>query len=109
MSEFVRNELEYPEIQEFFWTESRVVLEYINNEAKRFHVYFANRVQQNRDLTDPNSWFYVDTRNSPAEDASRGLTARQLVEGSRWLTGPEFLWKSGPCKPENVYPAGTKL
>ena len=26
----------------------------------------------------------------------------QLVEGSLWLTGPEFLWRSGPCEPENV-------
>ena len=102
ISEFVRTELEYPEIKEFFWTDSRVVLGYINNEAKRFHVYVANRVQQIHDLTDSNSWFYVDTSNNPADYASRGLTAKQLVEGSRWLTGPEFLWKSGPCKPENV-------
>ena len=48
MSEFVRNELEYPEIQEFFWTDSRVVLGYINNEAKRFHVYVANREDPHR-------------------------------------------------------------
>ena len=102
MSEFVRNELEYPEIQEFFWTDSRVVLGYINNEAKRFHVYVANRVQQIRDLTDPNSWFYVDTNSNPADEASRGLTAKQLVEGSRWLTGPKFLWECRPCKPEKV-------
>ena len=44
ISEFVRNELEYPEMKEFFWTDSRVVLGCINNEAKRFHVYVANRV-----------------------------------------------------------------
>ena len=63
-------------------------------------VYRANRVQQIRDQTDPNSWFYVDTSSNPADDASRGLTAKQLVEDSRWLT--VFLWKSRPCKPENV-------
>ena len=59
-------------------------------------------MQQIRDLTDPNGWFYVDTNNNPADEASRGLTAKQLVEGSLWLTGPEFLWRSGPCEPENV-------
>ena len=42
-------------IIEFFWTDSRVVLGYISNEAKRFHVYVANRVQEIRDLPDPNS------------------------------------------------------
>ena len=33
-------------MKEFFWTDSRVVIGYINNEAKRFHVYVANRVQR---------------------------------------------------------------
>ena len=102
MSEFVRNNLEYPEIKEFFWTDSQVVLGYFSNEAKRFHVYVANRVQQIRGLTDPNSWFYVETNSDPADEASRGFTAKQLIEGSRWLIGPEFLWESRPCKPENV-------
>ena len=44
MSDFVRKELEYKEIREFFWTDSQAVLGYVNNEAKRFHVYVANRV-----------------------------------------------------------------
>ena len=93
-------------MQESFWTDSRVVLGYINNQAKRFHVYVANRVQQIRGLTDPSSWFYVDTSSNPADDASRGHTAMQLVEGARWLTGPDFLWKSGPCREyQNSYQA----
>ena len=59
-------------------------------------------MQQIRDLTYPNAWFYVDTNSNPADEASRGLTAKQLFERSLWLTGPEFLWRSGPCTPENV-------
>ena len=34
VSDFLRKELEYPKIQEFFWTDSRVILRYIN-EAKK--------------------------------------------------------------------------
>ena len=71
MSEFVRNELEYPEMKEFFWTDSRVVLGYINNEAKRFHVYVANRVQQIRDLTDPNAWFVRRHKQQPRRRSIR--------------------------------------
>ncbi|XP_068691203.1 uncharacterized protein [Montipora foliosa] len=100
MSDFVRNELEYKEIREFFWTDSQAVLGYVNNDAKRFHVYVANRVQQIRDLTDPSSWYYVESHSNPADEVSRGLTAKQLLEGSRWLSGPEFLWESGVCNPE---------
>ena len=97
MSDFVRNELE---IREFFWTDSQAVLGYLSNYAKHFHVYVANRIQQIRDLTDPRSWYYVESHSNPADEVSRGLTAKQLLEGSRWLSGPEFLWKSGACNPE---------
>ena len=30
--------------------------------------------------------------DNPADDASRGITAEQLVENARWLNGPSFLW-----------------
>ncbi|XP_015749621.1 PREDICTED: uncharacterized protein LOC107329445 [Acropora digitifera] len=42
----------------------------------------------------------VESHSNPADEVSRGLTAKQLLEGSRWLSGPEFLWKSGACNPE---------
>ena len=32
-------------IREFYWTDSMVVLGYISNEAKRFKVFVANRIQ----------------------------------------------------------------
>ena len=41
----------------------------------------------------------VLTQSNPADHASRGLTASQLLQGSTWLFGPEFLWKDGVFKP----------
>lgn len=102
VSEFLRRELSYTDIKEHFWTDSKIVLGYVNNEAKRFHVYVANRVQQIRDVTNPSSWLYVSTELNPADHASRGLTASQLLQGTNWLTGPLFLWKSGTFLPEKI-------
>ena len=37
---------------------------------------------------------------NPADDASRGLTAQNLVDSSRWWNGPDLLWKpleDRPC------------
>ena len=45
MSEFLHAELSYQKIQEYFWTDSKIVLGYVTNDARRFHVYVANRVQ----------------------------------------------------------------
>jgi len=51
MSKFLKNELQYDFVEEYFWVDSQIVLDYVNNEAKRFNVYVANRVQQIRDLS----------------------------------------------------------
>ncbi|XP_054755511.2 uncharacterized protein LOC129261477 [Lytechinus pictus] len=95
MSTFLRKELTVAKPQEFFWTDSQVVLGYIRNEARRFHVFVANRVQQIHDETNPKIWFYVNTEDNPADEASRGMTAKELVESSRWLVGPKFLHEKG--------------
>ena len=42
----------------------------------------------------------MDTKENPADDASRGLDAKTLTEQQRWLTGPGFLWQ-----PEKAWPA----
>ncbi|XP_041461230.1 uncharacterized protein LOC121412484 [Lytechinus variegatus] len=104
ISSFLKQELKYDNIKEFFWTDSKVVLGYVQNEARRFHVYVANRIQLIRDLTDPDEWCYVDTAQNPADDASRGLSATQLTEDCRWLRGPEFLWTEGKFKLDHVQP-----
>ena len=73
-----------------FYTDSKVVLGYIQNESRRFHVYVANRVQLIRRLSDPHRWRYVDTSENPADLATRRLSVSDLVK-SNWLTGPQFL------------------
>ncbi|GAA6067474.1 uncharacterized protein nek6 isoform X1, partial [Tachysurus ichikawai] len=92
MSVMLKTELDMKIDQEFFWTDSQVVLAYINNEARRFHVFVANRVQLIRDITDLSHWHYVNTTENPADHASRGLHASD-ISSSNWLSGPKFLWE----------------
>ncbi|XP_074606485.1 uncharacterized protein LOC141859556 [Acropora palmata] len=96
ISSFLQKELNYQDMQEFFWTDSRVVLGYISNEARRFHTFVANRVQAIRDHACPEQWRYVDTKDNPADDASRALGANELIRSERWWNGPNFLWKPLP-------------
>ena len=96
ISNLLRQELEFADVEEYFWTDSKVTLGYIQNDARRFHVYVANRVQKIRQTTDPDQWFYVPTDANPADHASRGLGVEDLIS-SNWFTGPDFLW--GPDLP----------
>lgn len=83
--------MELKDAQEFFWTDSRVVLWYVNNDPRRFHVFVANRIQRIKDSTNPSQWRHVNSEENPADHASRGLKAKDLM-ASNWLTGPDFLW-----------------
>jgi ribonuclease HI len=53
-----------------FYTDSRVVLGYIQNESQRFYVYIANRVQIIRSISDPSQWKYVEMIHNPADIAT---------------------------------------
>ena len=75
--------LSYENIVNVFWTDSKVVLGYISNDSRRFKVFLANRVQQIQNATSPQQWNHVESEDNPADDASRGLKAEQLVEDTR--------------------------
>ncbi|XP_023815989.1 uncharacterized protein LOC111948234 [Oryzias latipes] len=89
---FLKKELDIQGLKEYYWTDSKVVLGYINNDARRFHVFVANRIQRIRSTTEPSQWRYVASEQNPADRASRGEMTKQLAE-SNWFTGPSFLWQ----------------
>jgi len=99
VADVLKNELDYERIEEFHWTGSKVVLGFINNESRRFHVYVANRVQLIRDYASPAQLRYVESASNPADEGSQGLNASDFLQKSQWINGPGFLWQS-----ENHWP-----
>ena len=89
MSKILEHELRDP-YEHHFWTDSKIVLGYIGNDARKFRVYVANRVQMIRDASEVQQWHYTNTKDNPADHASRGLYANELST-SNWFTGPDFL------------------
>ncbi len=104
VSSMLTKELAYDSNEQFFHTDSSVVLGYVNNDARRFHTYVGNRVQRIRDLSEPNQWYHVAGNKNPADKASRGLTPKELTDDEEWLHGPDFLWdeKVTLSNPESV-------
>ena len=94
VTKMLQSELDYDNLWSVYYTDSEVVIGYIGNDARRFHVYVGNRVQYIRDRSDPEQWHHVSGKDNPADEASRSLTASQLLSNKRWLSGPDFLWKT---------------
>ena len=93
MTNMLSKELNYRDIETWYHTDSTVVLAYIYDEARQFHIYVENRVQYIRDRSDPKQWCHIAGELNPADEASHGLSATQLIQNHRWLHGLEFLWK----------------
>ncbi|XP_068756491.1 uncharacterized protein [Montipora capricornis] len=104
----LQQELEYEDVKEVIWTDSNIVLGYIANETRRFHIFVANRVQQIQEHSCPDQWRQVDTKSNPADHASRGLTPQGLST-LNWITGPAFLWKDEVHWSETVSEESIKL
>lgn len=86
-------EVSYASVKQCYWSDSQIVLAYIANCKRRFHVFVSNRVSIIRELTDVHDWNYVPSSENPADSASRGLTMQDLLQ-SRWINGPLFLSES---------------
>ena len=95
VSKLLNADLCIDDLHNIYWCDSQIVLAYISNEAKRFHVYVANRVQTIRSYSSVDSWRYVPTEVNPADDSSRGINVDKLVDinDCRWFKGPAFLYQ----------------
>ena len=101
----LRREMKLSEVQSTFWTDSAIVLQYITNKTRRFQTFIANRVSAIHEGSEPCQWRHVPSEMNPADDATRGLKACDMVGRVRWSRGPDFLWQdplTWPKNPEGV-------
>lgn len=94
------------------WTDSTVVLGWLNSQNTRLKTYVNNRVTQILDLSEVSQWCHVRSKENPADICSRGLRVPELLNASLWWNGPEWLsraeetWEGSLIQPvqENELP-----
>lgn len=75
----------------FLWSDSTIVIHWINTPAQRLKTFVANRVSEIQRLTNAENWFHVKSGDNPADILSRGCLPEQLINSEIWWTGPRWL------------------
>ena len=83
----IRDEIEYSIETPIFWTDSTCVLRYVENDEKRYDTFVANRVSAIREQSLPSRWRHVDTKLNPSDNASRGISADDIIQSPCWMAG----------------------
>ncbi|KAI8422683.1 hypothetical protein MSG28_006454 [Choristoneura fumiferana] len=88
-------------LQRFFWSDSTTVLHWINNDAKNYKTFVANRLGEIDEVTSSKEWRYVPTELNVADIATRE-TYDDATFKSQWLGGPTFLRDDESSWPRHV-------
>ncbi len=84
----------------YAWTDSTIVLNWLDGSPRRFKTYVGNRVSTIISLIPPDRWRDVRSADNPADCAYRGLYPSQLIEHALWWDGPDWLKESKSNWPE---------
>lgn len=78
-------------IEEYLWSDSMIVLSWLSSPPRRWQTFVANRTSEIIQSFPPDIWRHVKSQENPADLASRGISAIDLVDNEFWWYGPKFL------------------
>lgn len=84
----------------YLWSDSTIVLSWLNTCPSELKTFVANRVSEIQNASKSSLWRHVPTEHNPADIISRGLSPSQLLESKLWWHGPEFLKQSVQFYPD---------
>lgn len=87
----VQEDLKFENNSIYYWTDSEVVLAWINSDASHYEVFVANRISKIQTLSSVQQWRHVSSENNPADILSRGCNPKSFPVCDIWFFGPFFL------------------
>ncbi|CAD7001676.1 unnamed protein product [Ceratitis capitata] len=95
----IRSSLNLPSHELILWTDSSIVLAWLEKPPWTWKTYVANRTSQILDLVNNATWRHVSSADNPADLGTRGAKPQELVNCSLWWKGPEWL-----TRPSSLWP-----
>ncbi|XP_044735414.1 uncharacterized protein LOC123297721 [Chrysoperla carnea] len=74
-----------------FWSDSTIVLQWLQRSPHSLKVFEANRVSEIQSLGDKTEWRHVRTKDNPADCLSRGQLPFEFFNNQMWFEGPIWL------------------
>ena len=100
----IEDEMDFKFDKIFLWPDSTTILSWIKNFKLKHKMHIGNRITDIRDLTSTNQWNYLNTKDNPTDQGTRGLKVTEMTEKSLWLLGPQFLLSSNDnCKTDEQH------
>ena len=87
----VKGILQIPDADIHCWSDSSIVLSWLDGHPRDYKVFVTNRVNSILQATSPQAWKHVPTAENPADCASRGLMPTDLLNHTLWWEGPDWL------------------
>ncbi|XP_061717739.1 uncharacterized protein LOC133525497 isoform X1 [Cydia pomonella] len=73
------------------WTDSTIVLAWLQGEPNRWTTFVANRVTEILSILNHDQWAHVESTSNPADCASRGMSPSDFIQFELWVHGPAWL------------------
>lgn len=73
------------------WSDSSIVLAWLDKPPHVWKTYVANRVSEIRQNVSNATWRHVPSASNPADLGTRGCTPKELKVNALWWKGPEWL------------------
>ena len=89
--EHIRQTLNIPIESTYAWTDSTIVLNWLDGNPRRFKTYICYRISFILDRIPPCRWKHVPWEQNPADCASRGMFPHELMSHNLWWNGPDWL------------------
>lgn len=88
---FVKKALHFEVSRTACWTDSMIVLRWVQKHASFWKNFVANCVQEIQGKLDPNLWSHVPGDENPSGLLTRGISITELKNSHLWWTGPKWL------------------
>ncbi|XP_045457904.1 uncharacterized protein LOC123668157 [Melitaea cinxia] len=102
-TEAIQNKINIDKV--YLFSDSNIILCWIKSPYKHTHdSYTSHRLMQIIDITQSESWYYINTKQNPADLITRGIMPKHLPSCSLWWQGTPWL-----AQDQNTWPISTSI